>query len=627
LVERVYLDIPLQLFLAQGVPLTGADQAAVLGVTGTGINVAVVDTGVMVGHSDLTDDVVSEACFCVDTLGVNCCPDGNASMIGAGAATDTEGHGTMVSGIITSAGGVTSPGVAPDSGIVAVKVDDAGSAGMTVSSVDSALDWLLTNHASLGVRVVNLSLGTEDVYTDESTFPCTGTSTEILVSDLAAAGVATFIASGNSAEDSGISFPACIPDAISVGGVYDGSVGSVGWSSCSDSTTAADQFVCHTNSGPMLDLLAPDWRTWTTALGGGAVNFGGTSAAAPYAAGLAALLFEQDPSRTPAQVEALLVSGAPMVTNPDNGLSFPRADVSDQFPVCGDGEISGSEECDDGDTEAGDCCSPTCSFELAASVCDDEDACTSGETCDGAGVCGSGSAVVCDDALYCNGSESCDTGLGCQAGTPPVVDDGVGCTLDSCDEVSETVLHAVDDGSCDNEIFCDGAETCDVALDCQAGTPPVVDDGVGCTLDSCDEVSDTVLHVADDGSCDNATFCDGAETCDVALDCQAGTPPVVDDGVACTIDSCDEGIGGPIHVADDMLCDDSDQCTVDTCDVALGCQSEAIPGCGVVVVPMGRSWTGFVLAALLLGSGFALRRARHGLVLGRGGEQGLTLHG
>ena len=60
-----------------------------------------------------------------------------------------------------------------------------------------------------------------------------------------------------------------------------------------------------------------------------------------------------------------------------------------------------------------------------------------------------------------------------------------------------------------------------------------IDDGVGCTDDSCDEVSDVVVNTANDANCDNALFCDGAETCDPALACQAGTDP-------CPGQECDE---------------------------------------------------------------------------------------
>ena len=127
---------------------------------------------------------------------------------------------------------------------------------------------------------------------------------------------------------------------------------------------------------------------------------------------------------------------------------------------------------------------------------------------------------------FCDGAETCDTGTGeCLPGTPVNPDDGVSCTDDSCDEVNDVVVNAPNDGLCDDGAFCNGSETCDAVNDCQPGTPVVVDDGVGCTDDSCDEVNDVVVNTPNDASCDNGEFCDGAETCDATADCQDGPVP------------------------------------------------------------------------------------------------------
>jgi hypothetical protein len=139
------------------------------------------------------------------------------------------------------------------------------------------------------------------------------------------------------------------------------------------------------------------------------------------------------------------------------------------------------------------------------------------EDCDGEATPGCSGDPDCDDGAFCNGAETCPAGT-CQPGTPPSVDDGVSCTVDSCDEASDTIVNTPDDGQCDNGLFCDGAETCDPALDCQPGTPPNADDGVACTVDSCDEATDTILNTPDDAQCDNGLFCDGSETCDPALE-------------------------------------------------------------------------------------------------------------
>ena len=336
-VARVYLDGRVERTLAQGTALIGADTVQGQGYTGEGVTVAVIDSGIDADHADLAGDLVAEQCFCDDHPAPNrgCCPNNGATQSGPGAAAETDGHGTSVSGIVTSDGTVTSAGVAPDAGIAAIRVFGNTGGGL-FSDIDAALDWVLDNRVALDIRVVNMSLGDGVQRASAAAFPCTGSTTTTAVSLLSVAGVAVFASSGNEGYDAGISFPACIPDVISVGGVYDGNVGPVSWCGnascsvilCTDDPTAADDFVCHSSSGALLDVLAPDWRTLTTAEGGGTTNFGGTSAACPYAAGEAALLFEADPSLTPAELRTLMKTHGPLVTNPDNGLAFRRTDVA-----------------------------------------------------------------------------------------------------------------------------------------------------------------------------------------------------------------------------------------------------------------------------------------------------------
>jgi subtilisin family serine protease len=335
-VALVYLDGQLQRVLAQGVALVGGVTAHAQGYTGAGITAAVIDSGIDASHPDLADDVVAQQCFCDHDPSPNrgCCPNGLPSQSGSGAAAETDGHGTSVAGIITSGGVVAAPGIAPDAGIAAVRVFGS-TGGASFSDIDAALNWVLGNRVALGIRVVNMSLGDSTQNANPNAYPCSGTNTANVVSSLVAAGVAVFVASGNEGYDAGIAFPACIPSAISVGGVYDANVGSVSWCGntqcttilCTDNPTAADKFVCHANSGTNLDLLAPDWRTDAPKAGGGTQAFGGTSAASPYAAGEGALLFQAQPGLTPAALRSLMKAYGPLVTNPGNNLAFRRTDV------------------------------------------------------------------------------------------------------------------------------------------------------------------------------------------------------------------------------------------------------------------------------------------------------------
>ena len=391
-VVAIHLDYELHASLAEGNALIGADGVHAAGLTGARVVVAVLDTGIDTNHPDLADDLVEEQCFCNDHPGANrgCCPAGGPVQSGAGAAEDDEGHGTHAAGIITSGGVVSAVGVAPDAGIVAIKVLAANGRG-TSSNTAAGLDWIVSNHARVGIDIVNASLGDGLEHNNPLVSPCSGTLTANAVSLLHSAGVVVFAASGNEAYDDGISEPACIADAISVGGVYDSATGSVGWCGnasctttlCSD-VSGPDVFVCHSNSDEILDILAPNWLTTSPSMGGGASSVGGTSASSPYAAGQAALLLEADSTLQPEDLRTLLKSNGPLVTNSDNGLSFRRSDVSAAIALlatCGNGVLEFGESCDDGNVVDGDCCSSICEYDPQGSSCDDNDPCTA-ESCD-----------------------------------------------------------------------------------------------------------------------------------------------------------------------------------------------------------------------------------------------------
>jgi cysteine-rich repeat protein len=82
-------------------------------------------------------------------------------------------------------------------------------------------------------------------------------------------------------------------------------------------------------------------------------------------------------------------------------------------PECGDGVVVGDEQCDDGNTADGDCCSSTCRYEPAGSGCDDGDVCSTVDACDGAGTC-TGSVP-----LTCPSCEACAPDVGCRPAPAP----------------------------------------------------------------------------------------------------------------------------------------------------------------------------------------------------------------
>jgi hypothetical protein len=132
----------------------------------------------------------------------------------------------------------------------------------------------------------------------------------------------------------------------------------------------------------------------------------------------------------------------------------------------------------------------------------------------------------CDDGLYCNGVETCDAGS-CVPGTPVDCDDGVSCTVDSCDEASDSCTHVADDTLCDNALFCAGVESCDSVLDCQPGSDP-------CGGGACDEAADVCTSVCGDGVCDFGEDC---------VSCAADCPSFDLPGAACGNGLCEAADG------------------------------------------------------------------------------------
>src|SRR5207253_9628851 len=159
-----------------------------LGLTGAGVGVAVIDSGIATWHDDLTSQ--SSAVY----------PYGNQRVAafmdfvnGQPLPYDDNGHGSHVAGIIAGNGLDSNGrrmGAAPDASLVSLKVLDANGAG-TISQVIQALDWVLANHEQYNIRVVNMSVSTpitESYWTDPLT---------LAAKRIVDAGVLVLVAAGN----------------------------------------------------------------------------------------------------------------------------------------------------------------------------------------------------------------------------------------------------------------------------------------------------------------------------------------------------------------------------------------------------------------------------------------------
>jgi subtilisin family serine protease len=321
-VARVGLDLLGHGGGAPELALIHADVAHAQGLTGRGVDVAVLDSGVDETHPDLRSSIVDEHCF-----GVSVCRSGAPELAGPGSAADENGHGTNVAGIVTSDGAVAPLGVAPGAGLVAVKVLDAGGRFASTSDIVSALAWIAT--ARPDVRVVNMSLGTDRVYpgTCDSADAATRALAAV-VARLRARGTLVFAASLNNRSTTTMSAPACIGGVIAVGAVYATTFPIFSAFGCTDDAPVPDRVACFSDSDPALDLLGPGTAVASTGLGGGVSTYTGTSQASPQAAGAAALLLEAEPALSADALERLLKTTGTPVTDPRNGVVAPRIDVA-----------------------------------------------------------------------------------------------------------------------------------------------------------------------------------------------------------------------------------------------------------------------------------------------------------
>jgi subtilisin family serine protease len=295
-----------------------ADPADTVCLTGKGITIGIIDTGVDYSHPDLGGSE-SVAAIASDFV-MPPFPRFNAKVIGGydflnqdPDPMDDHGHGTHVASI--AAGRGTLDGVAPEAQIVAYKVlgaSGSGSSEAVIAAIERAMDPNLDGDFSDHLDVINLSLGTECWKYSPDCGPDDPLSTAI---DTAVAnGVVAVVSAGNRGPGRGtIGSPATARDAITVGAVtkVDQPVsfsahGPVEW-------TAADG-TFHSLQKP--DIVAPgvmicaaehaDAWAASRCIDDRHIMLSGTSMAAPHAAGAAALLLQKHPDWTPQDIKTAL---------------------------------------------------------------------------------------------------------------------------------------------------------------------------------------------------------------------------------------------------------------------------------------------------------------------------------
>jgi subtilisin family serine protease len=288
-VRAVYPDALVQASLADSVPLIGAPQVWALTddqgwpVTGQGIRVAIVDSGV-----DYTRAALGGC------LGSGCRVIGGYDFVNEDADPwDDHGHGTHVAGIV-AANSAARQGVAPGVELLAYKALDANGVGFA-SDIIAALEQAVSDQAD----VINLSLG------------ALGTTDDPLSQAAQAAVEAGFVvvaAAGNGGpQSSTVEAPSIAPGVISVAASSKDDT----FADFSSRGPVASTFVLKPDIGaPGVEISSTVPLTGTVSDPSGWLPANGTSMATPHVAGGAALLRQLHPDWTPLEVKAALMNYA-----------------------------------------------------------------------------------------------------------------------------------------------------------------------------------------------------------------------------------------------------------------------------------------------------------------------------
>jgi cysteine-rich repeat protein len=297
-----------------------------------------------------------------------------------------------------------------------------------------------------------------------------------------------------------------------------------------------------------------------------------------------------------------VIQNAPAAIACDDGDAETKIDICDGFGDCaGTPYTCEADQCDAASTPNGTDC--TIAPKAAGIGCDDSQAGTKGDVCDGASGCG-GTPYTCEAGL-CQ-TESVPDGVGCDItyaeAETPCDDTDPGTKVDHCDGSGGCTgtPYSCEPSQCEASSTPNGVD-CDVAaaasgLECddgEAGTKGDHCDGSGgctgtiyaCTPGLCEDTSEpdgegcTVVHDAAGVACDDTVLSTKTDICDGSGGC-AGEAYTCDVGV-CQTDSVTDGTACDITYAEDGAeCDDEDMTTVhDVCDSQGGCAGVP-PTCG-----------------------------------------------
>jgi subtilisin family serine protease len=280
-VAKLWLDGRVEPALKESVPQIGAPEAWAAGYTGTGVTVAVLDTGIDVSHPDFTGQI-----------------DDTAVFVPGESITDVNGHGTHVASTIVGTGAASNgdyKGVAPGADLIVGKVLGGAEGYGQDSWVMAGMEWA----AKSGADVISMSLG--DSMPSDGSDPMSQA-----VDTLSAQYDSLFVIAAGNAGPETISTPGAAASALTVGAV-DKQDQLAGFSSTGPLTGTGA--LKPDISAPGVDITAARSQDMTS--GEGMYRtISGTSMATPHVSGAAAILAQRHPAWTGQQLKQQLMNSA-----------------------------------------------------------------------------------------------------------------------------------------------------------------------------------------------------------------------------------------------------------------------------------------------------------------------------
>jgi len=312
--RSIYFNRRLSYFVDESVPLIGANRLwSKPGVTGKGVAMAVIDSGIDATHRDLPfgTKVVQNVKLAPDLFG-----SGPLVLEGLSTTDTSSGHGTHVAGIAGGSGAALAGkyrGVAIDSKLVGI---GAGEALFILTALEG-FDWVLQNRLKYGIRVISNSWGASGAFAPDD--PVNVASR--IAHD---AGLVVVFAAGNDGPDLNTLSPYCVAPWVicAAAGHKDGRT----LAEFSSRGIPGDPLYHPTLTAPGVDIASARATTGIVMnsffavdlvnLGSDAVHYAaasGTSMATPHVSRTVALMLEANPALTPDQVKsALEVTATPM---------------------------------------------------------------------------------------------------------------------------------------------------------------------------------------------------------------------------------------------------------------------------------------------------------------------------